>query len=105
MRWRVPDAGVAPVRCTKSCGQAASAHFGAQMRCCLIRAGEVRHLIKKARPRITRSGVVDTETGGSSVSEIRTSSGMFFSREEDAVIKGGTLRQLGSCLGLISAFL
>ena len=30
----------------------------------------------------------DTETGKSAISEIRTSSGMFFLREEDAVIAG-----------------
>lgn len=37
----------------------------------------------KAGPRLTRSGVVDTEKGGSeSFSDIRTSSGMFFDRGE-----------------------
>lgn len=37
----------------------------------------------KAGPRLTRSGVVDTEKGGGeSFSDIRTSSGMFFDRGE-----------------------
>lgn len=47
---------------------------------------EVKHVVSKAAPRIVRSGVVDTETGGSAISDIRTSSGMFFERGEDAVI-------------------
>lgn len=47
---------------------------------------EVAHIVAKAAPRIVRSGVVDTETGGSSISDIRTSSGMFFERGEDPVI-------------------
>jgi prolyl 4-hydroxylase len=46
----------------------------------------VAHVVSKAAPRIVRSGVVDTETGGSSISDIRTSSGMFFERAEDPVI-------------------
>jgi len=39
--------------------------------------------VAKAGPRLTRSGVVDTEKGGGeSFSDIRTSSGMFFDRGE-----------------------
>ncbi|GAB4820202.1 hypothetical protein N2152v2_007248 [Parachlorella kessleri] len=48
---------------------------------------ECDHIVGKAEPRLQRSGVVDTSSGGSEVSEIRTSSGMFFSRGEDAVIQ------------------
>jgi prolyl 4-hydroxylase len=33
------------------------------------------------------SGVVDSKTGASEVSEVRTSSGMFFARAEDHVIE------------------
>jgi len=38
-----------------------------------------------ARPRLTRSETVQTETGGSEVNPVRTSSGMFFGREENAL--------------------
>lgn len=48
-----------------------------------------------AKPRIARSGVVDVATGGSSISDIRTSSGMFFERGEDPVIAGVPPRSLG----------
>ncbi|KAI7835426.1 hypothetical protein COHA_010673 [Chlorella ohadii] len=49
---------------------------------------ECDHLVAKAGPRLTRSGVVDTEKGGGeSFSDIRTSSGMFFDRGEDATIR------------------
>ena len=34
---------------------------------------EADHIIKLATPRLARSGVVNTDTGGSEVSEIRTS--------------------------------
>lgn len=44
-------------------------------------------MVEKAGPRLRRSGVVGVN-GGSDVSEIRTSQGMFFSREEDAIIAG-----------------
>mmetsp|Transcript_35089 Transcript_35089/g.99514 ORF Transcript_35089/g.99514 Transcript_35089/m.99514 type:complete len:348 (-) Transcript_35089:159-1202(-) len=49
---------------------------------------ECEHLINLAKPRITRSGVVNTETGGSHLDKVRTSSGMFFRRGETEVIKG-----------------
>lgn len=42
----------------------------------------------KAEKRLERSGVVDSATGASAVSEVRTSEGMFFSRGEDSVIEG-----------------
>ena len=38
-----------------------------------------------ARPRLARSETVQTETGGSEVNPVRTSSGMFFGREENAL--------------------
>ena len=50
-------------------------------------AAEVEHIIAAAKPRIERSGVVDTDTGAEQVSEIRTSSGMFFERGENDVIR------------------
>lgn len=37
-------------------------------------------------PIVYRSGVVDTTKGGSQVSDIRTSDGMFFKRAEDMVV-------------------
>ena len=37
---------------------------------------------------MTRSGVVETDTGGSAISEIRTSYGVFLDRSEDEIVKG-----------------
>lgn len=54
-------------------------HFLSDEECDYIRA--------KAENRLQRSGVVDTRTGGSEVSDIRTSDGMFFSRAEDRVLE------------------
>lgn len=48
---------------------------------------ECDYLRLKAEKRLERSGVVDSNTGGSEVSDIRTSDGMFFSRAEDRVIE------------------
>ena len=46
-------------------------------------AEECDHLVAKAGPRLTRSGVVDADKqGGEPFSDIRTSSGMFFDRGE-----------------------
>ena len=39
-----------------------------------------------AKPHLHRSGVVDTTTGGSEVSDIRTSKGMFLERGHDATV-------------------
>jgi hypothetical protein len=39
-----------------------------------------------AKPRLERSGVVDTATGGSEISDIRTSKGMFLERGHDDVV-------------------
>ena len=42
-------------------------------------------MVRKATPRLRRSGVVEEE-GGDGISDIRTSYGMFFDRDEDEVI-------------------
>jgi prolyl 4-hydroxylase len=42
-------------------------------------------LVERARPRLTRSETVQTDTGGSEINTARTSSGMFFEREENAL--------------------
>eukprot|EP00198_Chlamydomonas_reinhardtii_P003475 XP_001692811.1 predicted protein [Chlamydomonas reinhardtii] len=48
---------------------------------------ECDYIRMKAEKRLERSGVVDTGSGGSVVSDIRTSDGMFFERGEDAIIE------------------
>ncbi|KAL7117595.1 hypothetical protein ACP275_03G081100 [Erythranthe tilingii] len=48
---------------------------------------ECEHLINLAKPHMVKSSVVDTETGKSIDSRIRTSSGMFFKRGHDTVIR------------------
>ena len=48
----------------------------------LLADAECDELVALARPRLTRSETVQTETGGSEVNPVRTSSGMFFGREE-----------------------
>ncbi|GFR44355.1 hypothetical protein Agub_g5574, partial [Astrephomene gubernaculifera] len=48
---------------------------------------ECDYLRMKAEKRLERSGVVDTASGGTLVSDIRTSDGMFFERGEDAIIE------------------
>ncbi|GAB4818416.1 hypothetical protein N2152v2_005462 [Parachlorella kessleri] len=47
---------------------------------------ECDHIVSLAEPRLQRSGVVNTDTGGSEVSEIRTSQGVFLERNEDPII-------------------
>ncbi len=49
----------------------------------LLSSAECEALIELARPRLARSETVQTETGGSEVNPVRTSSGMFFTREEN----------------------
>jgi prolyl 4-hydroxylase len=49
-------------------------------------------LIERARPRLSRSETVQTDTGGSEVNTARTSSGMFFEREENALCSRIELR-------------
>ena len=51
----------------------------------LLSAAECEALMALARPRLARSETVQTETGGSEVNPVRTSSGMFFGREENAL--------------------
>jgi len=48
---------------------------------------ECDELIAKSKPRLMRSGVSDSTTGEGKVSDIRTSSGMFYSRAETDTIK------------------
>lgn len=45
-------------------------------------------MISKAVPMLERSEVVDEASGGGVTSEIRTSSGAYFERYQDDVIKG-----------------
>jgi hypothetical protein len=52
---------------------------------------ECDYIRLKAEKRLERSGVVDSGNGGSQVSDIRTSDGMFFSRAEDTILEGETL--------------
>lgn len=49
----------------------------------LLSDDECEGLVALARPRLVRSETVQTETGGSEVNPLRTSSGMFFSRGEN----------------------
>ncbi|CAI5529814.1 unnamed protein product [Closterium sp. Naga37s-1] len=48
---------------------------------------ECDHIIARATPRLERSGVVNNDDGSSFVSEIRTSSGAFLNKGEDAVMR------------------
>ena len=50
-------------------------------------AEECDWFVENAKPRMSRSSVVDTKTGGGAISDIRTSSGMFFGRGESATIR------------------
>lgn len=49
----------------------------------LLSHEECDALVHLARPRTERSTTVETKTGGSEINEARTSSGMFFEREEN----------------------
>jgi len=51
----------------------------------LLSDQECDEMVALARPRLTRSETVQTETGGSEINPLRTSSGMFFGREENAL--------------------
>jgi hypothetical protein len=56
-----------------------------------LEPAECGHLIKLAEPDLERSGVVETEKDGIGVSithRIRTSSGAFVNRGQDAIIRG-----------------
>eukprot|EP00878_Enallax_costatus_P040156 GHUV01046158.1.p1 GENE.GHUV01046158.1~~GHUV01046158.1.p1 ORF type:complete len:377 (+),score=28.70 GHUV01046158.1:346-1476(+) len=48
---------------------------------------ECNCLMNTARPRLKRSDVADSLTGQQKLSDVRTSSGMFFERGEDAVVR------------------
>ena len=49
-------------------------------------AEECDHIIAISKTHMARSGVVETKTGGSEVSEIRTSSGVFLNRGQDKIV-------------------
>jgi prolyl 4-hydroxylase len=51
----------------------------------LLSDGECEAIIEQARPRMTRSETVQTDTGGSEINVARTSRGMFFGRGENEV--------------------
>lgn len=53
----------------------------------LLSPAECDALIEAARPRLSRSLTVDTQTGGETLHADRTSQGMFFARSEDAVVQ------------------
>jgi prolyl 4-hydroxylase len=52
----------------------------------LLSEDECDEVIELARPRLSRSETVDTQTGGSEVNAARTSDGMFFARGEGGLI-------------------
>ena len=58
----------------------------------LLSDEECDTLIERAQPRMARSETVQTDTGGSEVNTARTSRGMFFEREENAVCARVELR-------------
>ena len=49
----------------------------------LLSEEECDAIVANARPRMTRSETVQTDTGGSEINQARTSRGMFFEREEN----------------------
>jgi prolyl 4-hydroxylase len=53
-------------------------------------AEECDHIISISDPGLHRSGVVNTDSGGEDISDIRTSSGIFLERGQDDVVKGET---------------
>lgn len=53
----------------------------------LLSAAECDALVDAARPRLSRSLTVDTQTGGEAFHADRTSEGMFFTRSENAVVQ------------------
>jgi len=48
---------------------------------------ECDEIVRRADPRLKRSGVVDSATGASKVDDVRSSSGQFFSRGEFDVVR------------------
>ena len=67
-------------------------HFGTQAPSCLAYVVCIRHWAHpwraavQAKPMMTKSTVVDNETGKSVDSQVRTSTGTFFARGQDEVI-------------------
>ena len=53
----------------------------------LLSASECDALIEAARPRLSRSLTVNTQTGGEALHADRTSQGMFFERTENALVQ------------------
>ncbi|GLI65700.1 hypothetical protein VaNZ11_009211 [Volvox africanus] len=53
----------------------------------ILTSDECDYLIGEAETRLERSGVADATTGAGGLSDIRTSSGMFYMRSENEVIK------------------
>ncbi|XRA97883.1 prolyl 4-hydroxylase [Pycnococcus provasolii] len=47
---------------------------------------ECDHIVRKAKPSMIRSGVVDVATGQSKTDDVRTSSGTFFANRQDEII-------------------
>ena len=74
------DAGDRRVQVLMTMGQPRVVVFGS-----LLSDDECDAMVALARPRLARSETVQTETGGSEVNAVRTSSGMFFGREENAL--------------------
>lgn len=74
------DAGDRRVQVLMSMSQPRVVVFGS-----LLADDECDALIALAKPRLVRSETVQTETGGSEVNALRTSSGMFFGRQENAL--------------------
>ena len=72
------DAGDRRVQVLMSMSQPRVVVFGG-----LLSDDECDTMVALARPRLTRSETVQTETGASEVNPVRTSSGMFFGREEN----------------------
>lgn len=52
----------------------------------LLSDAECDALIEAARPAMKRSGVLDMATGGTQVTDVRTSNGMFFQRGQNEVV-------------------
>lgn len=52
----------------------------------LVTAEECAQLIEHARAKLTRSVVIDNESGAESVSEVRTSRGGYFNKNENALV-------------------
>ena len=52
-----------------------------------LHSEECDHIIAISKPHMERSGVVETKNGGSEISDIRTSSGVFLDRGQDEVVR------------------